>query len=511
MKIQIIKLEPHDDIYSAREKLTWGKATHILVEWPDNGKVLTRTLDLILLQRQCQDMGLLLGIVTKDIPVKENAQSLKIPIFKSESAAIKGSWRKGKPRLNRKPHLIPDFRGNRPKHYIWLTHNSLNQGTNSIKPDWIRLGLFILVTFSIIVLALAFYPRATIILSPERQLQKLTLPVLASNTLKAVNISGNLPAILLSTTVSGSETIPTTGSVKVPDQFAIGKAQFTNLSNQVVTIPVGTIIVTSDTTMNRFRTTIPGNVDAGLGKTITIPIQAVIEGSRGNVQAGKINGVEGSLGVKLSVINPDPTDGGSDRLIRSVSSGDYDTLRGQLILNLMKMAYNQMLNLLNTGDILIPDSVKINKVLMEDSSSSINQPADELNLSLNIEFSADTILGKDIQELGEEVLNVTIDKNYHAISQDVQIVNLDEPTMGTDQAYHWKIIVSRIIQLNLITYQIPNQVIGLAPSEASKNLIREFPLRTEPKIELFPSWWPRLPLFNFRINISVDQDANTSS
>ena len=124
MKIQIIKLDPHDDIYSAREKLTWGKATHILLIWPNKGKVFKKPLDLILLQRQCQDTGSLLGIVTIDYQIIENAKRLGIPSFSSEAAAINGHWRKGKPRINWKPHLIPDFRTDRSKLKLWLNHIS---------------------------------------------------------------------------------------------------------------------------------------------------------------------------------------------------------------------------------------------------------------------------------------------------------------------------------------------------------------------------------------------------
>jgi len=42
MKIQIIQLEKHDDVISARDKMAWCKAPRILLVYPRGSRILTR-------------------------------------------------------------------------------------------------------------------------------------------------------------------------------------------------------------------------------------------------------------------------------------------------------------------------------------------------------------------------------------------------------------------------------------------------------------------------------------
>ena len=79
MKTHIIKLEPHDDVISTRDKMGWGKTGRILLVWPDRGRVLKRQLDLVLLQRHSNLLGVQLGIVCKDEDIRKQAQELAIP------------------------------------------------------------------------------------------------------------------------------------------------------------------------------------------------------------------------------------------------------------------------------------------------------------------------------------------------------------------------------------------------------------------------------------------------
>ena len=103
MKTQIITLESHDDLISVRDKLSWAKTPRILLVWPKNEKVTLRILDLKVLQRHADSLGAQIGIVTKRIKVRRDAESLDIPVFDSTSAAQRDLWPVSAPRSRRVP------------------------------------------------------------------------------------------------------------------------------------------------------------------------------------------------------------------------------------------------------------------------------------------------------------------------------------------------------------------------------------------------------------------------
>jgi hypothetical protein len=48
-------------------------------------------------------------------------------------------------------------------------------------------------------------------------------------------------------------------------------------------------------------------------------------------------------------------------------------------------------------------------------------------------------------------------------------------------------------------------MLGMPISEALNNLEINLPLDADPTIQLFPQWWPRMPLLPFRIETVFDE------
>ena len=93
MKTYILRLEPHDDLVSTRDKMGWAKDSRILLVWPEKGRLLNRRLDLILLQRHSRELGSQLALVTRDPEVHYFAPRLGIPVFRSLNKAQGQHWR----------------------------------------------------------------------------------------------------------------------------------------------------------------------------------------------------------------------------------------------------------------------------------------------------------------------------------------------------------------------------------------------------------------------------------
>jgi hypothetical protein len=80
MKTYILQLERHDDVTAIRDKIVWSKSSRVLLVWPKRGRVLPRSLDLLLVQRTCLEVGAQLACVADDDDILDHARELGIPV-----------------------------------------------------------------------------------------------------------------------------------------------------------------------------------------------------------------------------------------------------------------------------------------------------------------------------------------------------------------------------------------------------------------------------------------------
>ncbi len=495
MKIQIIQLERYDDVISTRDKLAWAKTARVLLVWPRSARILSRHLDLVILQRTSASLGTQLGLVTKDREVRYHARQIGIPVFSSISKAQRGTWRRGLALLH------PELR-KRPRPDLRALQSAVKGGWPAwLQNAWFRLGVFTAGILAVLVLVLSFIPSAGVIIVPQTQLQQMTLPVLVSSQIKSMNISGNLPARPISTIVEGEKRAPTTGVVEVPDQFARGEVRFTNLTDQTVTVPSGTIVLADAVGNPQFVTTQDARVDAGAGQYEDVPIQAILPGGSGNVPADAIQAIEGSLGLSLTVNNESAILGGHNRRSSGTSPSDLALLEQQLKDELLQAAQKEMETQLSPGDRLIPETMIIKNTLDENSEPAVNQPGDELSLSMRLECTAIYISGADLMALGEGALNLTLEAGYQPVPGSLQVDGAGKPAVDSEQTVSWHISAHRLVRRHLADEQVTGLALGLTPRQAIQRLARELPLDGPPQIILNPAWWPSLPILPFRIAV----------
>ncbi len=317
MKTQIITLESHDDLISVRDRMSWAKTPRILLVWPKYEKISIRQVDLKVLQRHAASLGAQLGLVTRARRVRADAEALHMPVFESTGQAQRLAW----PALNAK-RLVrqaprKDLRLEREqvsvKEEAWRTHPVT------------RVLAFLLGVSAVLVLVALFIPRAQITLHPKAKMQSVVLPVNANPAVKSVFITGSIPALEKRVLVEGEQSVIVTGEAVIPQSKAKGMAEFHNLTQQAVSIPAGTVVQTTDKQAVRFATTRAGELEAGVGKTLELPIEAMERGLSGNVDADTVQAIEGRLGLSLSVTNPEALTGG--REIPSVQASDADRVR----------------------------------------------------------------------------------------------------------------------------------------------------------------------------------------
>jgi hypothetical protein len=507
MKTYILQLDPHDDIISVGDKMNWAKAGRILVVWPERGKVLNRRLDLILLKRKSQAIGSQLAFVSTDREVRYHAPRLGIPVFKRLKQAQKDSWR-----LPRRFRQAGEHTGELPKPPEQSQPDSAaptrleklylaRPKPSTVYHPIVRLAFFALGVAAVLSLAAALLPTADINLQPEIRLQEIVIEVQASENTQATNISGAIPLRWINIVVEGRESIAASGSMRLPNRPATGQVIFTNLTDQAVPIPEGSVVRSLGEPPLRFVVTQAGQTPPGPGETVTLPVRCLNLGSQGNLPAGSLTAIEGLLGAQVSANNPEPTRNGSERSEPVPTNADRAALYEQLLAALRESALTELRRIHPAGDLLVETSLETLRVHEEIYLPAANQPADRLTLSLRVEFQVLAASGDDLQWLAASVLDASTPTGFVALSSTLQF-DPQQPLVLIDGVARWKLVAHRQIQAQINPSQSVRLILGLPPGEASQRLSQTLPLAGEPEIRLSPAWWPRLPILPARISIS---------
>ena len=515
MKTQIIRLEPYDDLYSAKDKMGWGQTARILLVWPARGKVLNRTLDLILIKRHSAELGAQLALVVRTADIRHNAEILGIPVYSSARQAEKSHWRPERRLRSAPPQTVKRQSPEKwRKRRIPLNLDGLKTAAHPRPAAWLfhpitRILAFTLGVLAVLAIAALLVPSATVYLDPETEIQKITISVSASPKVQSVELSGAIPAHAESVIVEGRGSLPTSGSIPLPDHRATGEAQFINLTEQSIPLSEGTLVSTLDAQPIRFVTTASAAIPPG-AEGATVPIEAILPGSSGNVPAESIQAIEGALGLDLTVINPAPTRGGTNRQAPAPTEADYQKLYEQLYQTLAEKALEEVGAVLEEGDLLLDQSLTLVTELEKSYSPTEVSPTDLLQLVLRLEFQLVTITHQDIATLGLTVLETNLLEGMSGEIQSLKITHLSTPNIGDDSlAAHWRMQAQWQTTAQIDAAQATTLALGLPGEQAEARLNAELPLDGPAQVILQPSWWPRTPVLPFRISIiSGSQPSN---
>ena len=475
--------------------MSWAKTPRILLVWPKFEKVTLRQVDLRVLQRHAVSLGAQLGLVTRARRVREDAEALHIPVFESTGQAQRVAW--PKPRRRRWPRRPPakDLRGQREqlsaKEEAWRAHPVA------------RISAFLVGVSAVLTLVALFIPRAQITLTPVSKTQSLVLPVTASTSVKSVFITGSVPAREKRVIVDGKQSVIVTGEAVVPQSKAKGTVEFRNLTQKVVSVPAGTVVHNADGV--RFVTTEAGDAEAGIGKTLELPIEAVEGGAAGNLDAETIDSIEGRLGLSLTVTNPEATSGG--RELPSVQASDADRERAKKLLmkTLEESARTKFAQDIAQGDLLFEKTMSVSQTLSEEYDPPAGAAGATLTLTMQVEYSASYADASDLTELALLALDASLPAGFHAASSSaVTLKPVTTPSLKEDGSAQWKMRAERKIVQQIDASQVTQMVQGFGAWNVESKLKKNLPLASAPDIRLFPSWWPWMPIVPFRISVVTE-------
>jgi len=278
---------------------------------------------------------------------------------------------------------------------------------------------------------------------------------------------------------------------------------FRNLTEEAVSIPVGTVLTSTGLPGVRFLTVESGELASGLKATVDVPIEAESAGASGNVEAGTILAIEGNLGLLVTVTNAESATGGSNRMMDAATEADLAHLREDLLAELEAQALKEMEATLATGDQIFSDTLKIERILDENYDPPLGQPGREVKLSMQVEFTASYASGEDLTELASTVLNASLPEGFMATQASVEFEPLTPHLTDEDGITRWSVRVSRQMEKQLDIGKIIPLVQGRSMALATAQLKAKLDLTDAPEIRLTPDWWPWLPLIPFNITVET--------
>jgi hypothetical protein len=495
MKTQIITLESHDDLISVRDRMSWAKTPRILLVWPKYEKVSLRQVDLKVLQRHAASLGAQLGLVSRIRRVRMDAEALHIPVFKSTGDAQRLAW--PKPRRRR-------FKWRPPRKGLRERREQVKTGEEPWRSQpATRVLAFLLGVLAVLSLVALFIPRARITLQPLSQMQSLVLPVVASPSVESVFITGSIPAREKRVIVEGTQTVDVTGEGVVPQSKAKGIVEFRNLTQQTVPIPAGTVVRNAEGI--RFETTVDSEMEAGVGKVLQLPVEALEGGMAGNLDPGTISVIEGRLGLSLSVTNPEATTGGRELPSVQASDADRERVKTLLMKNLEEEALLKFGSELSPGDLVLDPVMTVSQILSEEYDPPAGAAGTSLKLDMRVEYVNRYASAADLAELASLALNASLPSGFHASgSEEISIKSETNPSVEEDGTAKWKMRAERKIIRQIDPALVTKMIQGSGAWNVKSKLKETLPLAAAPDVQLIPSWWPWMPIVPFRISVESE-------
>jgi hypothetical protein len=520
-KAEFIQLETGDDAGSVRDRLSFIRGQRVLLIWPEEGTILTRKLDLVLIQREAMRRSIRLALVTHDPQVVQHATELNISTFETIGSSERGRWRRGRSKVftsrSQRPddEPIPDD--------LKEVASRIYAEETAIQRRWRRIQRFLLLVVLLVLaggLTYVFLPSATVQLTPAQGQITGEAQIVADPQMTTVDVEQKIiPATKLSVQVEDTGTIETTGAQNLGDAPATGSVVFINQSNREIVIPADTTVITSAGIPIQFRTTQEATLASGVGFQVEVPIEALptSAGEIGNVDSGVVNTVIGALAADVTVRNLSPTSGGASQSQRAVSAEDKDRLIETVRQQLQARAYVEMEPRLSPTQFIILETVHIAEERSDwmTYSANVGDVADTLSLTMRVVVEATAV----DQQFGQQIVYAQMSSQVRqgqfgkAVEIKPESITYERGAVSGVDSVSGKVSFSMTgtgqVSSTIDPEQVRQQLAGRSVNDAIAQLVSDYNLQqgTTPIISVSPDWFGNMPLLPMRINVQLQESS----
>jgi hypothetical protein len=272
------------------------------------------------------------------------------------------------------------------------------------------------------------------------------------------------------------------------------------MNGEPVLVPAGTGVLPAGRPDLRFTTVADLSLPAGEGATGSVRVVAARPGPAGNLPANSLDAIDGPLGLRATVAQPDRLTGGTETERAAVASGDHATALRLLTEQLLSDAASEVETGLQAGEALAPASLRVVRTPQRVYDREIGAAADSVSLDLTLEVTALVYRTEDVEAAAALALAGDRPPSSNAVpgslNWTLSEVDTARPEMlqvRADQQVYTPIPASDVSRL----------VRGLRPSAASARLAG-LPGQAQPAlVEPAPAWWPFVPWLGVRIHVRM--------
>lgn len=506
---QIIELTEHDDVSTVRDRLALAQSPRVLLVLPWDSPVLRKMVDLQMVQRFAQANHLEVGIVSEESEVRSTAQEAGLAAFRSiDSAQRKQKWNKPIDEEDELAPWKPSLKRKREAGQAAVERDRATAQARHRSPYWriLKYALIVVVVLTLIISAVAIVPSAEIVLVPRTTQLVANVNVIADPDTSGVDpISAHVHADEVSVIVRDQVTVPTTGKKDIPQTRASGTLIFVNQLNTPVRVSQGTAVRTSAGSQAiRFILTQDVDVPGGIGAQAQGTIEAVEAGFESNVPANFINEVEGVASLAVRVSNPAPLTGGGVKEVPAVDPADRDTATAQLTKILRDDAIKQLQAQLGSAEFVIPESLSGN-ILESTFDHDVTEETTDLTLLMRVQYTALKVSSVDANSLVFTAMQNQAPASYQLIPEGLSFQRGSAAAVdGSDTWFQFQMQGVGYAAANLDIQSAAEAITGKPIGTAGNTLKQLLPLKSEPQITTFPSWFPWMPWLTFRIHTQVN-------
>ncbi|PJF43770.1 MAG: hypothetical protein CUN55_07370 [Phototrophicales bacterium] len=509
-RIHRLELDQYDDVISIKDRLQFITAGRVLLIFPRQ-PILKRKLDLVLIQREAARRDMRLAIICEDYDVIDHARELNISVFRTVEEARTKPWKVPKNKV-----FVDRSDRPKPEHdpYDIMSVGRTRRAQRKKSPIIFQIARGLIFGTTILLVLFGFYallPSAQITITPASDELNITLNIIADPNLEDVlPESLRIPATIERSLQEGTATIQSSGRRPAENSLAEGIVTFTNQTDLAQFIPKGTQVQTSTVPPVIYLTQEDAVLPARTGSTVNVAIRAIEanQGLSGNQPPGAIDRVFGPLEGLITVTNRNATYGEGVREIAYVTAEDHERVFELAQIELLENARDNLRVSLPEGEFLIvPESVQIVEIRERIYSAEIDQPSENLSLTLKAIVQATLIDLSDAELVAIAMAN----SGRYTEGRILDLTSLKVSPRGTqtildDGSVAFQMRVEGDMYADIDTEQVRERLTGLSVQEAREILEAEYLLdsRYPPIIETWPSFFQRLPIFPVRIQVELN-------
>ncbi len=501
---KIVYLEPGEGIGGAIDRIEWACAAgaqRVAVEMPADMR--WRDFDFAQVQRFSRLHNIDIALVSTDLRQRAAAREAGLVAFSDVNDVARKRWLTS-------DEVEPIRRLTAPRRFL---PGSLRRFFP--RRNWFVFGARVVVALATIAVVaasgLAMLPHAQVTLTASSQRIETIVPVTLDPQSSEVNVEvRTVPATRVDVVVEGRISTPTTGKKDIPKFKARGSVTFSNILTTPYVVPKNTVVRTTATsTPARFVTLT--DVEVPPGGKVDATVEAIDEGPMGNVGAGQINRVEGVPSLAVTVFNAAGTSGGGNLTVPAVTEDDYKRLRVELRDKLLATAaegMTQQREVVNSGLIVLPETLFIADVQDETYDRFITEQADSVSLNMRLQVAGLAIVPRDLEQISRSALTSKVPPGFQLLSVESSRGEVAEEGTGTDVQFF--VNAKGRAGAEISESDVKRLVRGKTLSEAQSALLQNFSLSRNPQIDLGPDWlirlFNRMPYVTLRIDATVERE-----